>query len=91
MKIIVERLFEHCGYPVLEFLSNEDAVNRFELFLNFFEGSPILQLKLSQKIVLEDNPINKGLALFPENQRNRVAALNKLDSMIMMANVLIAI
>lgn len=43
--------------------------------------------ELWQKIVLEDNPINKDLALFPENQRNHAAAfidmwaeLYKLDN-----------
>lgn len=42
LKIIVERLFEHCGYPVPEFQSDEDAVNRLGLLLKKIEGSPIL-------------------------------------------------
>ncbi|XP_004509177.1 probable disease resistance protein At5g66900 [Cicer arietinum] len=42
LKIIVERLFEHCGYPVPEFQSDEDAVNRLGLLLRKIEGSPIL-------------------------------------------------
>ena len=46
MKIIVERLFEHCGYPVPEFQSNEDAVNRFGLFRKKIEGSPILLVRI---------------------------------------------
>lgn len=41
-KIIVERLFDHCGYPVPEFQSDEDAVNRLGLLLKKVEGSPIL-------------------------------------------------
>ncbi|CAK8562365.1 unnamed protein product [Lathyrus sativus] len=42
LKIIVERLFEHCGYPVPEFQSDEDAVNELGLLLKKIEGSPIL-------------------------------------------------
>nr|AHG28993.1 NBS-LRR protein [Cicer arietinum] len=42
LKIIVERLFEHCGYPVPEFQSDEDAINRLGLLLKKVEGSPLL-------------------------------------------------
>lgn len=42
LKIIVERLFEHCGYPVPEYQSDEDAVNGLGLLLRKIEGSPIL-------------------------------------------------
>ncbi|CAL5197668.1 unnamed protein product [Lathyrus oleraceus] len=42
LKIIVERLFEHCGYLVPEFQSDEDAVNELGLLLKKMEGSPIL-------------------------------------------------
>ncbi|CAL5197670.1 unnamed protein product [Lathyrus oleraceus] len=43
LKIIIERLFEHCGYhPVPEFQSDEDAVNRLGLLLKKVEGSPLL-------------------------------------------------
>jgi len=42
LKIMVERIFEHCGYPVHEFQSDEDAVNTLGLLLKKFEGSPIL-------------------------------------------------
>lgn len=42
LKSIVERLFEHCGYPVPKFQSDEDAVNQLGLLLSKIEGSPIL-------------------------------------------------
>ncbi|XP_061363414.1 probable disease resistance protein At5g66900 [Gastrolobium bilobum] len=42
LKVIVERLYEHCGYKVPEFQSDEEAVNRLELFLRKIEGSPML-------------------------------------------------
>ncbi|CAK8562366.1 unnamed protein product [Lathyrus sativus] len=43
LKIIIERLFEHCGYyPVPEFQTEEDAVNRLGLLLKKVEGSPLL-------------------------------------------------
>ncbi|KAK2410967.1 putative disease resistance protein [Trifolium repens] len=42
LKTIVERLFEHCGYPISEFQSDEDAVNKLGLLLKKIEGSPIL-------------------------------------------------
>lgn len=42
LKIIVERIFEHCGYPVPEFQSDEDAVHILGLLLRKIEGSPIL-------------------------------------------------
>ncbi|XP_057416610.1 probable disease resistance protein At5g66900 [Lotus japonicus] len=42
LKNIVERLFEHCGYPVPEFQSDEDAVNQLGLLLRKIEGSSIL-------------------------------------------------
>jgi len=42
LKTIVERIFEHCGYPVPEFQSDEDAVNKLGLLLKKVEGSPIL-------------------------------------------------
>jgi hypothetical protein len=43
LKTIVERLFEHCGYPMPpEFQSDEDAVNKLGLLLKKIEGSPIL-------------------------------------------------
>jgi len=42
LKIIVQRLFEHCGYPVPEYQSDEDAVNGLGLLLRKIEGSPIL-------------------------------------------------
>ncbi|XP_061363498.1 probable disease resistance protein At5g66900 [Gastrolobium bilobum] len=42
LKVIVERLFEHCGFKVPEFQSDEEAVNRLELFLRKIEGSPML-------------------------------------------------
>jgi len=42
LKTIVERIHEHCGYPVPEFQSDEDAVNRLGLLLKKVEGSPLL-------------------------------------------------
>ncbi|XP_058735739.1 probable disease resistance protein At5g66900 [Vicia villosa] len=43
LKIIIERLFEHCGYyPVSEFQTDEDAVNKLGLLLKKVEGSPLL-------------------------------------------------
>ncbi|MCH94638.1 disease resistance protein [Trifolium medium] len=42
LKTIVESLFEHCGYPVPEFQTNEDAVHRLELLLKKVEGTPLL-------------------------------------------------
>ncbi|CAJ2635464.1 unnamed protein product [Trifolium pratense] len=42
LKTIVERFFEHCGNPVPEFQSEEDAINRLGLMLKKNEGSPIL-------------------------------------------------
>ncbi|XP_045786289.1 probable disease resistance protein At5g66900 [Trifolium pratense] len=42
LKTIVERLFEHCGYPVPQFQSEEDAVNRLGLLLKKVEGGPLL-------------------------------------------------
>jgi hypothetical protein len=42
LKTIVERLFEHCRYPISEFQSDEDAVNKLGLLLKKIEGSPIL-------------------------------------------------
>jgi hypothetical protein len=41
LKTIVERIHEHCGYPVPEFQSDEDAVNRLGLLLKKVEGSPL--------------------------------------------------
>ncbi|CAL0312787.1 unnamed protein product [Lupinus luteus] len=40
--IIVERLFEHCGYQVPEFQSNEDAINQLGFLLRKIGESPIL-------------------------------------------------
>jgi hypothetical protein len=42
LKTVVERLFEHCGYAMPEFQSDEDAVNKLGLLLKKIEGSPIL-------------------------------------------------
>ncbi|XP_027348721.1 probable disease resistance protein At5g66900 [Abrus precatorius] len=42
LKSIVERLFEHYGYPVPEFRSDEDAIKRFGLLLRKIEGTPML-------------------------------------------------
>nr|AAN62760.1 disease resistance protein-like protein MsR1 [Medicago sativa] len=42
LKTIVERIHEHCGYPVPEFQNDEDAVNRLGLLLKKVEGSPLL-------------------------------------------------
>jgi len=42
LKTIVERIFEHCGYPGPEFQSDEDAVHRLGLLLKKIEGSPLL-------------------------------------------------
>ncbi|KAH1249731.1 putative disease resistance protein [Glycine max] len=42
LKIIVERLFEHCGYQVPEFQSDEDAVNQLGLLLRKIDASPML-------------------------------------------------
>ncbi|KAK7263088.1 hypothetical protein RJT34_30672 [Clitoria ternatea] len=44
LKTIVQTLFDHCGKRVLEFQSDEDAINRLGLLLRQvgFEGSPIL-------------------------------------------------
>ncbi|KAL5063915.1 hypothetical protein RYX36_025652 [Vicia faba] len=43
LKIIIETLFEHCGYyPVPDFQTDEDAVKRLGLLLKKVEGSPIL-------------------------------------------------
>jgi hypothetical protein len=42
LKTIVERLFEHSGYPLSEFQSDEDAINKLGLLLKKIEGSPIL-------------------------------------------------
>ncbi|CAI8609217.1 unnamed protein product [Vicia faba] len=42
LKIIIERIFEHCGHSVPEFQSDEDAVNELGLLLKKIEGRPIL-------------------------------------------------
>ncbi|GAU49145.1 hypothetical protein TSUD_191470 [Trifolium subterraneum] len=42
LKTIVERLFQHYGYPVPEMQSDEDAVNRLGLLLKKVEGTPLL-------------------------------------------------
>jgi len=42
LKIIVQRLFGHCGYPVPEYQSDEDAVNGMGVLLRKIEGRPIL-------------------------------------------------
>jgi len=42
LKTIVERIYEHCGYPVPEFQSDEDGVKRLGLLLKKVEGSPLL-------------------------------------------------
>lgn len=44
LKIIVERIFEHCGNPVPEFQSDEDAVNELGLLLKKIEGPILLVL-----------------------------------------------
>nr|KYP47978.1 putative disease resistance protein At5g66900 family [Cajanus cajan] len=42
LKIIVERLFEHHGYQVPEFQSDEDAVNQLGLLMRKIDASPML-------------------------------------------------
>ena len=42
LKIIVQTLFEHCGYQVPEFQSDEDAINRLGFLLRQIGESPIL-------------------------------------------------
>nr|KYP47979.1 putative disease resistance protein At5g66900 family [Cajanus cajan] len=42
LKNVVERLFEHCGYHVPEFLSDEEAIKRLGILLRKIEGSPLL-------------------------------------------------
>lgn len=42
LKSIVERLFDHCGYHVPEFISDEDAIKRLGILLRKIEGSPLL-------------------------------------------------
>ncbi|CAJ1942723.1 unnamed protein product [Sphenostylis stenocarpa] len=42
LKIIVERLFEHCGIEVPDFLSDEDAVNQLGLLLRQIGRSSVL-------------------------------------------------
>ncbi|KAK7263086.1 hypothetical protein RJT34_30670 [Clitoria ternatea] len=42
LKSIIERLFEHCGYQVPEFQSDEDALKWLEVLLRKIEGSPLL-------------------------------------------------
>jgi len=42
LKIIVERLFEHCGDQVPEFQSDEDAVNQLGLLLRKTDAGPVL-------------------------------------------------
>jgi len=42
LKIIVERLFEHCGSQVPHFLSDEDAVNQLGLLLRQIGRSSML-------------------------------------------------
>ncbi|KAE9597618.1 hypothetical protein Lal_00013774 [Lupinus albus] len=42
LEIIVERLFEHCGYRVPEFQSKEDAIHRLGFLLRKIGKSPIL-------------------------------------------------
>jgi len=42
LKNIVERLFEHCGYYVPEFVSDDDAIKRLEILMRKIEGSPLL-------------------------------------------------
>ena len=42
LKIIVEKLFEHCGCQVPEFQSDEDAVNRMGVLLRNIGRSPML-------------------------------------------------
>ncbi|XP_058766058.1 probable disease resistance protein At5g66900 [Vicia villosa] len=44
LKIIVERIFEHCGNLVPEFQSDEDAVNELGLLLKKIEGPILLVL-----------------------------------------------
>ncbi|KAL2348424.1 hypothetical protein Fmac_002424 [Flemingia macrophylla] len=42
LKTIVETLFEHCGYRVPEFQSDEDAINRLGVLLRIVGKNPIL-------------------------------------------------
>ncbi|CAJ1942729.1 unnamed protein product [Sphenostylis stenocarpa] len=42
LKIIVERLFEHCGDQVPEFQSDEDAVTQLGLLLRKTDATPVL-------------------------------------------------
>ncbi|CAL0313903.1 unnamed protein product [Lupinus luteus] len=42
LEIIVERLFEHCGYRVPKFQSNEDAIQRLGFLLRKIGQSPIM-------------------------------------------------
>ena len=42
LKIIAERLFEHFGFQVPKFQSNEDALSQLGLLLRKFEGIPML-------------------------------------------------
>ncbi|KAL5184416.1 putative disease resistance protein [Glycine soja] len=42
LKIIVERLFEYCGYQVPQFQSDEDVVNQSGLLLRKIDASPML-------------------------------------------------
>ncbi|KAL2333605.1 hypothetical protein Fmac_014818 [Flemingia macrophylla] len=42
LKNIVERIFEHCGYRVPEFQSDEQAIKRLGILLRKIEGSPLL-------------------------------------------------
>ncbi|BAT75548.1 hypothetical protein LR48_Vigan727s002900 [Vigna angularis] len=42
LKIIVERLFQHCGYQVPDFLSDEDAANQLGLLLKQIGRSSML-------------------------------------------------
>ncbi|KAL2333612.1 hypothetical protein Fmac_014825 [Flemingia macrophylla] len=44
LKITVERLFEHCGYQVPDFRSDEDAVNRLGSFLRQIGRSSMLMV-----------------------------------------------
>ncbi|XP_027347005.1 probable disease resistance protein At5g66900 [Abrus precatorius] len=42
LRIIIQRLFEHCGYPVPDFQSDENAFNQLGLLLRQIGGSPML-------------------------------------------------
>ncbi|KAL3019417.1 hypothetical protein AAZX31_05G082000 [Glycine max] len=42
LKIFVERLFEHFGYQVPKFQTDEDSINQLGLLVRKFEGSPML-------------------------------------------------